>query len=272
MESLEFQNIQKIFDKFSIKPDFEIRLQEDSKTYDHHNWRNIFQDIPQSLMRSKFIYIILKLKENSIICMYIGKSATKKSNRLLDHARGLKGIQEKKTELLGTLYERFYHQFFTIDTAFPLYLLIFKWNNTKVMKSVLPFDLEVNVANAEALLISTLSSSFKKVLINHEFITRTKWAMKDVSLDKFNKIKYLNINGTDIHSIWNEWCEKWFLSSCLVPNTKLDNSYIHIPLFETEKTNTLVNTFNTKSGKRILKKHPQMIQRITNSVQIVKQS
>ena len=85
--------------------------------------------------------------------MYIGKSTAKKANRLIQHANGLKGIQERKTELLGTFYERFYNRFFNTEINYPLYLLIFKWNKTKVIKNVLPFDLEVNLANAEALLI-----------------------------------------------------------------------------------------------------------------------
>lgn len=272
MDSLELQNIQKIFDRFSLKPDFEIRLQKDTEIFEYNNWRTAFQAIPQNLMKSKFIYIILKLKKNSIISMYIGKSAAKMVNRLMQHANGLKGIQERKTELFGTFYERFYNRFFNTEINYPLYLLIFKWNKTKVIKNVLPFDLEVNLANAEALLISTFSSLLRGVLINHEFITRTKWVTKDVSLEEFNKIKYININGTDISSLWNEWCEKWFLSSDLVPNKKIDEKCTHVPLFETDKTNAIVNTFNTKSGKTILKKHPQMIQRITNSVKIVKQS
>ena len=272
MDSLELQNIQKIFDRFSLKPDFEIRLQKDSEIFEYNNWRMTFQAIPQNLMGSKFIYIILKLKKNSIISMYIGKSAAKNVKRLMQHADGLKGIQERKTELSGTFYERFYHRFFTTENDCPIFLLIFKWNNTKVIKNVLPFDLEVNLENAEALLISTFSSLLKEVLINHEFITRTKWAAKDVSLEDINKTLYVNINGADIPSLWNEWCEKWFLSSGLLPNKKIDKEYTHVPLFETEKTNTTVNTFNTTSGKTILKKHPQMIQRITNSVKIVKQS
>ncbi len=253
MDSLELQNIQKIFDRFSLKPNFEIRLQKDTEIFEYNNWRMIFQAIPQDLMKSKFIYIILKLKKDSVISMYIGKSAAKKVDRLMQHANGLKGIQERKPELLGTFYERFYNRFFNTETNYPLYLLIFKWKNTKVIKNVLPFDLEVNLANAEALLISTFSLLLKDILINHEFITRTKWATKNVSLEDFNKFKYINVNGTDINSLWNEWCEKWFLSSGLVPNTKIDKKYLHIPLFETDNTNTLVNTFNTKSGKIILK-------------------
>ena len=71
-------------------------------------------------------------------------------------------------------------------------------------------------------------------MINHEFITRTKWVTKDVSLEEFNKFKYININGTDISSLWNEWCEKWFLSSDLVPNKKIDEKCTHVPLFETD--------------------------------------
>ncbi len=272
MDSFELQNIQKIFDTFSLKSDFEIRLQKDSETFEYNKWRMAFQTIPQNLMKSKFIYIILKFKEDSIISMYIGKSAIKNVNRLIQHADGLKGIQEGKSERSGSFYERFYNRFFNTENNYPLYLLIFKWNNIKVIKNVLPFDLEVNLANAEALLISTFSSLLGGVLINHEFITRTKWVTKDVSLEEFNKVEYININGTDMISLWNEWCEKWFLSSGLVPNTKIDKKYTHIPLFETDNTNSLVNTFKTKSGKMILKKHPQMIQRITNSVKIVKQS
>ena len=272
MDILELGNIRKILDRFSLKPHFEIRLQKDSEKFEYDNWKIAFQAIPQNLIASKFIYIILKLKEDSIISMYIGKSATKNANRLMQHANGLKGIQERKTKLGGVFYERFHNRFFNTEINCPLYLLIFKWNNSKIIKNVFPFDLEVNLANAEAILISTLSSSLGEVLINHEFITRTKWATKDISLEEVNKIKYISIHGTDISSLWNEWCEKWFFSSGLLPNTEIDTKYHHVPLFETDNTNMIVNTFNTKSGKAILMKHPQMIQRITNSVKIVKQS
>jgi len=126
MDSSELQNIQKIFDRFSLKPDFEIRLQKDSEIFEYNNWRRAFQAIPQNLLKSKFIYIILKLKKKSIVSMYIGKSAAKKVNRLVQHANGLKGMQERKKELLGTLYERFYNRFFNTEINCPLYLLIFK--------------------------------------------------------------------------------------------------------------------------------------------------
>ena len=136
MDSLELQYIQKIFNRFSLKADFEIRLQKDTEIFEHNDWRKAFQAIPQNLMKSKFIYIILKLKKNSIISMYIGKSAAKNANRLIQHANGLKGIQERKTELSGTFYERFYNRFFNTENNYPLYLLIFKWNNIKVIKNV----------------------------------------------------------------------------------------------------------------------------------------
>ena len=272
MDNLEIQKIQNIFDRFALKPDFNIKLQNDTKKFEYNNWMRIIESIPQTLIRNKFIYTILKFKDNSINCMYIGKSAGKKSNRLISHTNGLKGIQEQKEKTLGTFYERFYNRFFDIEKQSPAYLLIFKWNKSKVIRNVLPFELDVNLDNAEAVLISTFSSSQGNILINHEFITRTKWAAKNISLKEFNRNCYININGTDSNSLWNDWCEKWFFSDVLVPNTKVEKEYLHLPLFETDDSNTLVNTFNTKSGKRILKKHPQMIQRITNSVQIVKQS
>ena len=46
MDSLEIQNIQEIFDRFSLKPDFEIRLQKDTEIADGYekNLENFIQE------------------------------------------------------------------------------------------------------------------------------------------------------------------------------------------------------------------------------------
>ena len=269
---MDLQKAQKIFHKFSLKPDFQEILQGDSKNFDYKNWNNVIQLIPQNIMKRKYIYVILKLNEQSIISMYIGKSKSVKQNRLKQHAKGLKEFHEKKKVLSGTFYERFYERLFNSESNNPICLLIFKWNKTRILKNILPFDLEVNLANGEAILISTFSFLLKGALINHEFITRSKWVAKEVDLKKVDKTEYLSIKGFDVSSLWNNWCEKWFLSSMLTPNNKIEIKYTHIPLFETGNSSNIVNTFKTRNGKTILIKHTEMIQRIIDATKIIKKS
>jgi len=272
MDNLDLQYINKVFDKFYLNSDFEIRLQTSTQTFQYEKWKQSFHEIPQNIVRYKFIYIIFKPKNNTISCIYIGKSATKNLNRLMQHAKGLKVILESEDTPQNKFYERFFDSLFKIDNTCPIYLLIFKWNKTRIIKNILPFDLEVNLANAEAILISILSSMFKDALLNHEFITRTKWANKKISLKNLDRTIHIDINGTDTDSLWNEWCDKWFFTSKQAPTYKSEDEYTHIPLFKTNNDQNIVDTFNTRSGKRILKKDPLMMQRITNSVKIVKNS
>ncbi len=272
MDSLDSQTLEKIFEKFSIKPEFRKKLQDQTITFEYDNWQKILNKIPSKLIINKFLYIFIKIKEKSIISIYIGKSEAKKTNRLKQHLNGLREIHEGKKDVSDPFYDRFYNYFFQSETELPVHLLIFEWKKLRVLKNILPFDMEVNLANAEALLISTFSSMLKKGIVNHEFITRTKWAAKNISLDSLNKKIYLTINGIDPSSLWDKWCENWFLLNTFLPNKSEDSKIIHIALFETISNKNIVNTFQTKSGKTILKKHPLMIQNVVDSVKIVKKS
>ena len=255
-------------DKFPLKPDLIIILQENTNTIDFDRWNRELSNNSQRITQ-KYLYIFLKVDKSDVKGIYIGKSTTKNTDRLKSHFKGLKN-------LYNDFYKRMYHLFFDKDNDLPLYLLIFNWNKKRVIKNIFPFDLEYGLANAEAVLTSKLSYDYGDVFLNHEFLSRFRWAKteRNVKFETIPKDTIAKIEANEPETLWNSWWEKWFLrdNPILTGDLNIQPIKNHIYLFDVEDNRLAVKTTKLRNGKTILKLNPLMEQQVMDSVKLVEDS
>ncbi len=277
------QAIKKIFQIINLSFDNLVQLQSSSASLNHQKWLHQYSQIQNNILRGKFLYIYLKIQDGVILAGYIGKSTTQNKNRLIQHLEGLKKYQVKKTSDYDSFYKRFYEKFFTENVKSEIFLGLFKWDGSKTIRKLFPFECDVNLANAEALIVSYLSKQYPTRIVNHEFIGRSKWVSLNIKYKNIPNEIYLNILADSVKNLWNSWCYTWFLqdlSTVITDKNKLSeninpldyNEAFHIPLFQPDSEYMSVMTKTKPNGNKILQKHPQMIQNIINAVKVVKKS
>jgi len=274
MEEIDSKIFLDLFKQYNLKPDLLEVLQSNAGVFNYQNWVNVVENIPKTILNHKFIYFIFKVSGSMISAIYIGKSERATNRRLKQHIEGLKSAaSQANIPSSDPFYERLYDKLFNDDSDSNILMAIFDWKDDKIIKNVFPFDLAVNVSNAEAVLISEFSQKFRDAIINHAFVSRTKWAKKNLPLKKVNQTQIINISGEDSKSFWDSWCENWFLTEQLIP-TKNDtaSNYQHVSLLKINEDMQYVETFKKKTGKTILTRSPEMEMRVMDAVKVVKRS
>ncbi|MBN2157709.1 MAG: hypothetical protein JW776_16800 [Candidatus Lokiarchaeota archaeon] len=274
-----------MFRALGITSDISILLQLQTVNLEVHNWDKILNDLQSVWKNQNYLYMLIKEDEQQIYAFYIGKSTQKKFRRLIDHFEGLKKAEQayENDQLdMAFFHHRMYHQLFTTKSSIPLRLDIIEWKENKTMLGIFPFPIECNVSNAEALLISHLSSHFPEANINHDFITRLRWNHLNLSNLQISSNVQVIIEGNSPVQLWNNWCDQWFLQPKLLISTKskkannfLESSIEHIPLFSTislEDGKQEVQTHLSKNGTLLFIRSPSMEKQVINAVKIVKDS
>lgn len=266
-------SVQSIFGQFSLIPDYILLLQQNSDKFEYNNWIKKIKSIPKENFSKKYIYSFIKIGDEQISAIYIGISKVIKKKRLLNHVEGLHDYEINKSNIDKSLYPRFYHKMFEIDKKLPIYLVIFNWDESRIIEKIFPFNIEVNYANAEALLISTFSYEYRDAIINHDYVSRTKWASKKLSLDNINQNILKHITGGSALDLWENFCEVWFLNENLtLENNESNINLHHIPLFKKDENN-IVSIYKRGSNNiKIFKKSQRMTKNIENACKIIKNS
>ena len=262
----------KFFEHYGLYPDISLILQQTTEKFKKEHWDIAFKKIPRSLSKSKFLYIFVKSESQTINAIYIGKSTTKNMNRLNQHRDGLNEISAVRDEESNQFYRRMYSKFFDDKSNLSLFLCLFKWNSKRPIINLFPFLIEFSLSNAEAGLISDIAYKFPLSILNHEFVSRLKWSKKNLSLKKIPNKLEISIEGNDPISLWNNFCNEWFLiDSNDIKNLK-GKKNAKIELFETKTNSNEVKVLKRPNGFQYLAKSSEMKNQIINSVKIVKET
>lgn len=273
---------------FDLSPDAVLKLQDQCVSVELSHWAHAYTFIPSSLLKFPFLYCFVKMDSDSIHFMYLGKSASQKTNRLKQHLEGLAEVakNKEKAPLESGFYSRFAERLTALPANCALYLFLFSWKQNKIISQIFPFPCEFSLDNSEAILIAKFGKDLTAALLNHEYLSRLRWESREHQISEINREIWLKIYGNTAAELWNSWIDSFFLRE----NPKFINPGLktglqrdiqesitlsHIPLFECD-LNKVKTTLKGKKGAedafKILKRHPQMEQNVRDAVKAVEAS
>jgi hypothetical protein len=265
--------------KYGLIPDYVVELQHDTHEFYKAIWDRKLQEIPSSITKKKFLYLFVKASGENIYSMYIGKSTTRTKNRIKQHFQGISNISLNTHQKdSASFYPRLETSFFQENQEISLWLYLIIWENPAPIENAFSFPLKVNISNAEAILTSLFTQSYPKAVLNHDFVTRLRWAQSSLRFEDIEKHSevMLSITGKDAQTLWNNWCQKWFLLPINVPpnnpNSSSSQTLQHTLLFKTSANGMDVEVGHRSNGKPMLLKSSDMESLIITAVQHVKRS